>query len=131
MKVPLHIVPVVIVLCTLAGIYASGFFAIPSFTRTYYEAPEHNVATVTLLVEGVFCVDTARLASNALESMNGVYDFTAYASRNKLDIRFDPTRTTPDRIALAIEGPIYDDGTGEYLFRLFRVIEVDNRKRDA
>jgi hypothetical protein len=131
MKVPGWSVPLLIVLVTLAGLGAAELFAIPSVTVDYPasgDGGDGSRATTTLLVEGVKCVDTAQNAAGALNDTPGVVRFVAYASRNKVEITYDPTLTDPEQICEALEGPVLDEEAGEYYFNLFEVVEIDGEK---
>jgi hypothetical protein len=130
MKVPNWIVPALVVALALAGLGGAKLFAIPSleleFQDTGLEAGSRT-DTVELLVDGVRCVDTARRAASTLEDLPGVYRFVAYASRNRLEISYDPELLEIDQLVESLEGPVYDEESGEFLFHLFEVIEIDGR----
>jgi hypothetical protein len=53
----------------------------------------------------------------------------AYASRNRVEITFDSTRTNVEALQEAIEGPVYDEGSEEFLFHMFEVLEIDREER--
>jgi len=128
MKIPGWIVPLMIVAFTLAGLGGAELFAIPSVIVDYPEDRADRggeMRTVTLLVEGVKCVDTARSAARTLEGEEGVIRFTAYASRNRVEVLFDAGKTTVQGIVEALEGPVFEKETGEFHFGLYRVVEID------
>lgn len=130
MRVPQLVVPALIVLAALAGLGGAKLFAIPSVEIGFPEAEEGAAAggrTVELLVDGVKCVDTARRAASALEGLPGIYRYVAYASRNRVEITYDPDRLDTMQIREALEGPIFDEQSGEFLFAVFEVIEIDGR----
>lgn len=128
MKVSRWIVPILIVLLIAVGLSAASFFAIPSVTVDFPvdEATRRElIRTVVLVVDGIKCVDTARMACSTLEALPGMIRYVAYASNNRVEISFDPTRTNVEAIRAAIEGPVYDEEFEEYLFHLFTVLEID------
>jgi hypothetical protein len=131
MKVPNWIVPPLIVLFTLLGLGAARLMAIPSVTLEFPAARQADAArrvdTVTLLVDGVRCVDTARRAASTLEDVAGVLSYTAYASRNRVEVGFDPDVTSAAQVAAALEGPVWEKETGEILFHQFKVLEIDGQ----
>ena len=129
MKLPNWIVPPLIVVFALLGLGAARLMAIPSVTLDFpaaqQAAADQKVETVTLLVEGVRCVDTAQRAASTLEEVPGVLSYTAYASRNRVEISFDANLTATAELQQALEGPIWVEETGEVLFHQFKVVEID------
>jgi hypothetical protein len=128
MKLPKWIVLPLIVIMTLVGLGSARLMAIPSLTLDYPAAdPEAAgpLRTVTMLVDGVRCVDTARQAASTLEELPGVKRFVAYASRNRVEVSFDPAQISVDAVCEALEGPVWDQETGEVHFHLFKVVELD------
>lgn len=128
MRVPFFIVPILIVVLTVAGVAGGRLVAFPSVTVDYPQrvtTPPAHLKTSVFVVDGVRCVDTARRAATTLEEVPGVVRFVAYASRNQVEITYDPSRTHVEVLREAIEGPVYNEKTGEILFHLFSVVEVD------
>jgi hypothetical protein len=130
MTVPRSIVPVLVVLLALAGLVSARLFAIPSLELEFPAAAEEPGAAtreVSLLVDGVKCVDTARQAASALEELPGVRRFVAYASRNRVDVTYDPSLVDVGQLSEALEGPVFDEDSGEFLFGVYEIIEVDGK----
>ncbi len=120
------VVPALLVVLALAGTMGGSAVAIPSFTRDF--APIAGPArTVTMVVDGIRCVDTAKSAGRQLEGVAGVGRFRAHASRHGASVTYDPSRTSVGEIVRALESPVYDGDTGQYLFLQFTVLEVDTR----
>ena len=131
MKVSRWIVPILIVLAIAAGLFTAGLFAIPSVTVDFPVGEATGtelIQTVAFVVDGVMCVDTARRACSTLEELPGVIRYVAYASRNRVEITFDSTRTNVEALQEAIEGPVYDEGSEEFLFHMFEVLEIDREE---
>ncbi len=136
MKVPRLIVPILILLMVASGLYAARLFVIPSVVLEFPGEPARgrdSTRTAKFLVGGVRCADTALLAGSTLNGLPGVIRYVAYASRNRVEIVFDPSLTNVEKLREAIEGPVYDEGTGRFLFHLFTVEEIDGEgvRRDA
>jgi hypothetical protein len=130
MKVPQWIVPALVVALALAGLGGAELFAIPSLELDFEDVgvdDPSRAVTVELLVDGVRCVDTARRAASTLEDTPGIHRFTAYASRNRVEIVYDPARVDIDQIRESLEGPVFDRESGEFLFHLFEVLEIDGK----
>lgn len=129
MRVPLAVIPVLIVCAAVIGIGAGRFAVLPSFERDFPGAPAGIVPErkAVLIVRGMKCLDTAKRAAAQLEGIRGVSRFVAYAAANKAEITFDPAVTNTSALVEAIEGPVYDPGTGEIAFHVFTVIELDGR----
>jgi hypothetical protein len=130
MRVPPWIVPLLVVLLALLGLGGSKLFAIPSVELDFPAVTEGAAVqgrTVEMLVGGVKCVDTARRAASALEDLPGIYRYVAFASRNRIEVTYDPERLEVEQLREALEGPIYDEGSGEFLFNVFEVIEIDGK----
>ena len=130
MRVPPIVVPILVVVLALLGLGGAKLFAIPSLELDFPAAEEESAPrgrSVEMLVEGVMCVDTALRAASALEELPGLYRYVAYASRNRVEVTFDPARLEVAEIREALEGPVYDEPSGEFLFNQFEVIEIDGK----
>jgi hypothetical protein len=128
MNVPRWIVPLLVVLLAATGLGSSKLFAVPSVELDFEPAADGAPSReITLLVDGVKCVDTARQAASTLEGMPGVLRFVAYASRNRVDVAYDPARVEVEQILDALEGPVFDEKSGEFLFGLFKIVEIDGK----
>ncbi|MBN2385260.1 hypothetical protein JXQ70_20485 [bacterium] len=128
MKIPNWSVPLIIVLMIALSVSAAKWFAIPSLTIDVINPAKLETMTTQVaefIVSGVSCVDTARTASLAVISREGILRFVAYASHNRLEITYDPSLWTPAKIKDALEGPIYDQTTGNILFNQFSVLEMN------
>jgi ferredoxin len=122
---PTWLLPVALVVLTTAGVAGGRAFALPSYSHEYGNAVSGESTTVTLVVQGVRCVDTAAKAAAQLEELPGVLALVAYASRNQLKVDYDPAQVSLDDIRVALEGPVHDPVTGEYHFHVFEVLEVN------
>lgn len=129
MKVPALVVPALVVLCAALGVGGARFLVMPSVVKEFAPAaPAAGFSTTVMVVSGLKCVDTAERAAAQLEDLPGVVRFTAFASRNRAEVLFDPSRTSAEAIREAIEGPVHDKETGEFLFGVYRVVEADGVK---
>lgn len=126
MRTPVWIVPVLLVVCTAAGVSGSRLLEAPSVTRTWQAAGPHaGSRTSVFVVSGVKCVDTAERAAGQLDGLSGVQQLAAFASRARLDVTYDPAVLDAAAIRAALEGPVLEPATGAFLFGLYRVIEMD------
>jgi hypothetical protein len=129
MKVRPEIVPLLIIFFAVTGAMTSKLVSIPSYQMNYSSSENaKKAATTIMLVEGVRCVDTARRAASTLDDDKGAISFRAYASHNKVEIKFDPTMTDRGTLIDEIEGPVFDSEKQEYKFNQFKVFEVDGKK---
>jgi copper chaperone CopZ len=128
MRVPGWLVPVLVLLATLAGIGGARFLAAPSYTRDFAAAVTGRPETVRLVVRGLRCVDTARRLGGQLEEVPGVLRYVAYASRNEAHVTFDGAATGPAALREAIEAPVVDPESGDIEFGVFAVVSVDGRR---
>jgi copper chaperone CopZ len=124
-KAPSWIVPALVVAFAALGVGGAKLLAVPSVVKEFPGQSTSGLRVTTLVVEGVKCVDTAERAAAQLEGVQGVARFTAYASRNRVEVAFDPSKTSPEVISEALEGPVYDPASGEYQFGVYRVVERD------
>ncbi len=122
--VPAGILPAVLVVLTVAGVAGSRAFALPSYQEQYSEVQPGDTRTVRMTVSGVRCVDTAERAAAQLRGQDGVVSLVAYASRNEIEVTFDPRATDAAALRGALEAPAYDPETSEYVFHAFEVLEV-------
>jgi len=92
-----------------------------------FAAPAPGAATrqVVFIVQGVRCVDTAERAAQQLAAVPGVIRFTAWAARARVEVTYDPAATTTSALQEALEGPVYNEQTGEFLFGVFAVREIE------
>jgi copper chaperone CopZ len=126
MKVTPWAVPALVVLFAALGLGGARFLAAPSVVREFAPAPAGGAAVTVFKVRGMKCVDTAQAAAAQLEGVPGVVRFTAFASHNRAEIAFDPAVASVERIRKSIEGPVHDKETGEYLFGVYSVIQIDD-----
>jgi hypothetical protein len=118
-------VPALVAVLAMTGIGGARLFAAPSVVRDFGAAPP-GAATrqVVFIVQGVRCVDTAERAARQLAEAPGVIRFTAWAARARVEVTYDPAVTTASALQEALEGPVYDEQTGEFLFGVFAVREM-------
>jgi hypothetical protein len=124
-RVPAWVVPALVVVFAALGIGGARLLAVPSVVKEFPGSTASGLRVTTLVVEGVKCVDTAERAAAQFEGVPGIARFTAYASRNRVEVAFDPSETSPKAIRETLEGPVYDPATGEYQFGVYRVVEMD------
>jgi copper chaperone CopZ len=130
-KAPRWIVPLLVLACAALGLGGSRLLVAPSITRDFSRAvPGAAVRTAVFVVDGIRCVDTAERAARQLSGMPGVIRFTAFASRARADVTYDPSVTGVVAIREALEGPVHDPASGEYLFGLYTVLEINGVKTD-
>ena len=72
-------------------------------------------------------MDTALRAASTLEESPGVLRFVAYASRNRVEVTYDPGQIGVTELRETLEGPVFDEESGEFLFGSFEVIEIDGK----
>jgi len=127
-RAPQAIVPALVIVAAAAGVGGARLFAAPSVVRDFAPAGGGASRAVTFVVDGVRCVDTAERAAQQLVDAPGVIRFTAWASRARVEVVYDPAATDAQAIRDAIEGPVHDETSGEYLFGIYTVREVDGVK---
>ena len=125
MRTPQWVVPALVALCAGLGLGAGKLVAVPSLVQELAPAGRNPLRTTVFIVDGVRCVDTAAGAARQLAGVPGAVRFMAYAARNRVEIRYDPALTSPDALREALEGPVYDEASGEYYFRVYGVVEMD------
>ncbi len=120
------VVPLVVLSAVAFGYAGGNLFALPSFARDYSPLSEATKpAEVRFVVRGVRCVDTAKLAASVFEGVPGVVSFVAYASRGEVVVTYDAGRTDIGRLVKRLQGPVYMEASGEFVFRVFHVLSVD------
>ena len=134
MRAPAWVIPLLVVVFSAGGVAGSRLLVAPSLVREYAAAgaPDGAAAlrTSVLVVKGVKCVDTAERAARQLDGLAGVRRLEAFASRARLEITFDPTLVDAATLREALEAPVHEPATGEYLFGLYEVIEMDGVKME-
>lgn len=129
MRTPAWIIPLLVVACAAAGVGGSRLVTTPSLTHEYTgAAPGADTRTSIFVIDGVKCVDTAERAARQLDGVAGLQRLEAFASRARVEVTYDPALTTAAAIGEAFEAPVHDTATGEYLFGLYTVIEMDGLK---
>lgn len=127
MKAPQWVVPALVLAFAVLGVGGARFLAFPSVVKEFGAGAGRGLPTVVMVVSGVKCVDTAERAAKQFAEVPGVVRFVAYASRNRVEVTFDPAQTGPSKLREALEGPVYDEVSGETLFGVFKVLELDGR----
>jgi ferredoxin len=122
--VPRAAVPALVVLLAVAGVAAGDVVALPSHTLEVAPAGP-STAVTSLVVRQVRCSDTARLAAEHLATAPGVLTIVSYAARHTMEVTYDPARTDPARLRAALEGPVWDAESGQFLYGRYQVIEID------
>lgn len=118
--------PAAVAAAVALGVIGGSAFSLPSYSKTYEHTPGMSrPATATLVVKGVRCVDTARLASTVFDRYPGVARFTAYASRNEVVLDYDAQILSPADLVRKLQGAVYIPAADEYVFRVYKVLSVD------
>lgn len=129
MRAPAWIIPALVVACTAAGVAGSRLAVAPSLVEVYDGAAAGTGARRSVfVVRGVKCVDTAERAAQQLAGLAGVQRLEAFASRARLEVTYDPAQVDAAALRDAFEAPVHDEKSGEYLFGLYEVIEMDGVK---
>ncbi len=132
MKVPAAIIPLLIVLLTAMGLNGTRYFRVPSAeTILMEEPPGVESDRAVFIVDGVSCRDTALTAMGSLSGLSGVYRAEAYASYNRIDVVYNPDAVGTARIKEAFENPVFMSETGEFIFDMFHVIEINGKRIEA
>lgn len=132
MRSPAWLVPLLVIACAAGGVAGSRLLTAPSLTLTGTPAgPDAVPRTSVFVVSGVKCVDTAARAASQLVELPGLCELRAFAARARLEVTYDPALLGAAEIVAALEGPVLEPSTGEYLFGLYKVIEIDGRKIDS
>ncbi len=123
------LVPALIIGMTGVGIVGADLIKIPSITRSYSKTDINapSVRKTVFVVDGVRCVDTARVAAEQLKEVKGTIELTAYAASGRLEIIFDSLITDIPSLQKAIEDPLYDEIKDRYIFNRYKVIDIDGR----
>lgn len=126
MTVSKWIVPIMVVVLTAAGLGVAQLFSIPTVELDFVDTVDvpQKVAVMTMIIPGVRCADAAKSAASNVEGIAGVVRFVGFASHNRVEITYDPQLTDPASLVEAIEGPVYDAESGEFLFGVFVVSDV-------
>jgi ferredoxin len=122
-KLPTWVVAIIVVALVAVGYVGGDLIAIPSFAKEYNARPK-TTASVEFIVKGVRCVDSAKSAATVFDGVPGVVTFTAYASRNLVNIEFDPSEIDISTLTKYMEGPVYDATTDQFVFHVFEVLET-------
>lgn len=132
MRAPAWLVPLLVAACAAAGVAGARLLVAPSVVREYASPGAVKDAaalrTSVLVVKGVKCVDTAERAAKLLDGVAGVRRLEAFASRGRLEVTYDPESVDAPRLREALEAPVHEPATGEYLFGLYEVVEMDGVK---
>jgi NAD-dependent dihydropyrimidine dehydrogenase PreA subunit len=119
------VVPVVLAVAAAGAVAAAPLLAVPSVQTGDAGPSPDGSATATLHVAGVRCARTAAAAVGLLEGEPGVLRVRAFAARGDLEVTYDPALTDAGTVRAAVEGPLFDERTGEFRYGVFRVTEVD------
>jgi len=126
-KIPAWVLPILIVLVISIGVQSANYIRIPSAEMSFAEKTGTKLTRAVFIVDGVTCRDTAMSVMNNLKSAKGIYSAIAYASHSRIDVEFDPLVTGSGKIVKLMEDPVYIEATGEFLFNLYRVVEINGK----
>lgn len=100
------IIPAVIVALSFAGVLGAKQISLPTLTHIFDKSFKGETKTANLTVDGVRCYGTANALRQHIESLPGLVSMVAYGGRHRIVLEYDPAKTNPDQIALAIERPV-------------------------
>ncbi len=123
-RVPRWSVLLLLGVATAAGLAGAGAVTLPSYERVFREGAPSSPRALAMTIDGVRCVDTAKKAAAQLEGLQGVFFVRARAADRLLEVTYDSAMTSPQAISEAIEGPVFEEATGAFLFGVFRVLDA-------
>jgi len=131
MRVSPWIVPVMILVLTILGLLGAKLLVFPSVEVTFPggDAPlAGRSQTSVFLVDGVKCVDTIMPVIQSLQDLPGIIRGVGYASTSRIEVTFDSGRTDCEAIRKCMDGPVFDEENGIFLFGIYRVLEIDGER---
>lgn len=132
MRMPVQIIPLLIVTVTLLGLSGTNLFRIPSAEVAFMEIPGGvEPVRAVFIVNGVTCRDMALSAIGILAGKPGIYKVEAYASHNRIDVIYNADVAEPAAIGKALEDPVFVKETGEFIFDRFEVLEINGKRIEA
>ena len=133
-RVPSSVVPFSVVCVAALALLSTRLFSIPTLSVEYEltagRAATQGTDSVTMTVVGVTCKDKARRAADTLSDTPGILRFVAHASYNRVKITYRPDMITIPEIRELLEGPVFVEETGTFLFNQYSVVEIDGREVD-
>jgi hypothetical protein len=115
------IIPAAIVALSFAGVLGAKQISLPTLTYIFDKHFEGRTDTANLTIEGVRCYGTANALRQHIGDLPGLVSMVAYAGRHRIVLEYDPAKTNPNQIALAIERPFM---TPQGPIPLFRVLST-------
>jgi hypothetical protein len=100
------IIPLVIVALSFAGVMGAKKISLPTLTYIFDKDFKGQAGTANLTVDGVRCYGTANALREHIGNLPGLVSMVAYGGRHRVVLEYDPGKTNPDQIALAIESPV-------------------------
>jgi mercuric ion binding protein len=70
-----------------------------------------NAASVTIPIEGMVCASCVARTKRALKSVDGVEEVELSLEKRQARVRYDSSKTSPDRLAATIRELGYEAGT--------------------
>lgn len=132
MRIPVQIIPLLIVAVSIMGLSGADLFRIPSAEVVFTEVPDGvEPVRAKFIVSGVICRDTALTAIGNLAGKPGIYKVEAYASHNRIDVIYNADVAGPAAIGKALEDPVFVKETGEFIFDMFEVLEINGKRIEA
>ena len=116
------IIPAVIVALSFGGVLGAKKISLPTLTYIFDKSFEGEASTANLTVEGVRCYGTANAFRQHVESLPGLVSMVAYGGRHRVVLEYDPGKTNPNQIALAIERPVM---TRQGPMAFFKVVSTE------
>lgn len=80
----------------------AGVAALVSLAALAAPEPAKEPARVTLAIEGMHCGGCAAAVKSALKNAEGVTGYEVSLEQKEAEVRFDPAKTSPEKIAAAV-----------------------------
>lgn len=132
MRVPVVLIPSLIIFLTVLGLNGTRFFRVPSAEMNFLPEPTGlETSRSVFIIDGVSCRDTALTAMGTLAETKGIYKAVAYASYNRIDVVHDAHKLSTAEICEAFQNPVYVEETGEFVFNMFKVLSINGQSIEA
>ena len=122
MKIPSTILAPLVAAFFLGAIFLGNSWKLPTMEQEFREA-EGREEVVEMIVRNLTCRGKSNFFLKRLESVDGVISVSTYVQEQRASIKYDTSKTDPERIKHIIEKQVrLQDGS---MVQPFQVLDID------
>lgn len=86
-------------------IFIGNFWELPSMQKQFSQS-SGEIKTVNIIVNGLHCRGTSNFFMKIVGDAPGVVSISTFVQEHRAEIKYDPSKTDPEKIGAFIEKPV-------------------------